>query len=1768
MSVKDIISQLVLHDKDGNVIAQPSNLGFKYASRARTAYRWNTGTVTGPQVEAFPLKNTYLLADDDTGFGHGSFCYGASPVYPSISTAMSSVDYAHFRQYGTVATIAAGSVPRVIGCILSINNESTANSEFGRGDGVISQVDLPIDYTQIGANIWQHPMHTFAAATFSTTTGLSYITYTDGSLWDQTYVSPTALGLVRIESGADAGYYFVQYHDYTNNRLYLRCLNGMAFSALATASGLVASVGPGRRAYFNETGIIQLSVGTLSTAGRYNPRKDDPYLRGSFIFRITFDKSGSTEVAAGTEQQGSYRFSIVPWEYGDGIYNGTTGDHGHFISAAPIYPGINVSPGWFQFFGGSVNGMCLDWPNQRCWFGYTNTSLQSGIGFWRWKTTESFREIANYLGTAAQATFVTPTIALGAGDTIIDLEMGSSTGSAKNWCYITIGHASGGNAGVVIIKEDLTVLQYRLADGFPNSNMGASQIDSSRARVGTAGDFVSTAGAGGNCSSASGAFTTADVGRVIKITGATADNGTYLIATRASSTAITVTTLAGAGVTFTGGTGGTFEIGDRLYFFFNNTTTGAGKINYMESMAPGTFLTRTVTMTNGSNVNSRTAGTSGIKMGQKKCASVDPANGNIYWLSQDTQQQINKYDVAANTTSFLTIANIQSPAGGSPSNPATPTLFTAIRVNTKFDDIWVSSDQGIIKLQKSNFAGANYKRYYGLDTTTYTNPAGIPRGVASVASVAWGNTTYARSLFERADGRMMAVLDAPTTTVLDVVHYSQAADDWFISSTGPWNIINTDLPHFVSDPYGSLLWVHPGSNTGSAKWGFHHYEVDYQWDNANSKWIPLEFIDKSMPNKSVSDTTNTGGKSRPIHSTFQDLMFGVQVKFNRQGGATPPNNEFLGRGGQSRVTTSDGGTSVGTATFTGSGFSAGDVGKLLRLESGADANLYKITGFTNTSTITLTNMNGSAFSASATAGTLTYTVWDLGTPGSNAGPENVTFFVADGVAIDNVQDITGITYEHFNFKSRNYENAEGRKFCVDNPLAVPGSTATAVYFETYPVAAPQYDAATSHHRALPGAEYANGRQVLDGMVDKYLEGTVGKASMYSSPANLNVWSGNLASTTLGYSAMVDFGKDVEVGYIQIRTAQPSAPTSGTGLGYTLTNNGLIGNIYKATNAGGTPVASSVIRTSGSTNLTLTVNNTTISLGSGDFLGTAGTTGSNGVTVAGQSTFAAALSTFVSGDLMKVLKVTSGADTGSYRIILVSADGSTVTIRNLDQTAKTWTASASGIGYTVYDAVREEDMIATPALAGATHKLCVERLLSTTTAQVRTPPSATVSNTNWQCVKPSWDPVKRISYNTEAQPPEVANNGTWVASWGREQNVAGDGKIYADLTDLTSAQRTGRFWKFSALPRFTGNATNTSHYLSTIEFYDVTGNRLAVSKYTWTDQALQNTDFFYSYLNRIDFIQAANDGTSSIAGTNGLANLGGASGDTITLAGGNKFLGFQIGTLLSDGNLPIGTNTFNSASSSFPANAVVGRFLRIVSGANAGNYYRVASRVSATQLTVTTPSGGVVSWGANESGIQFTMHEGINFGGTYPDRFTFLSDLREYSILTINDALTTITISETLQTARTNGTWEIRRPGYDTSSVTTEATKWARLTRPMSTFPVQTGDVCHDSRGAHRFFAEDIGSGFQRTDGATTIATGTFGGSGFSPDDVGRLLYLQSGVDKGIYEISAYTNSTTITVKNHYTGAAVSFAASASTLTYQIFGDRRYRITKYVTGLRA
>jgi hypothetical protein len=2092
MASKDIVGLLTLHDKDGNVVHQGGNLSFLYASRKRTIYKWNANYGGAyPTINIFPWKNTYLLTDDDITLGHNLIGGNSYPF--STGFTMANLQYNWLRTAGTSASVAASAISRVFGCVMAsaTNFTSFTNVSF-LGDTTISQVDVPLDYTQVGV-VYMHPA-SMAFGTLTTGVGLAYVTYTNGTNFDTTCVSSLGYNIVRLETGADAGYYFVSHNDTVGNRLYLRTLDGRAFSATATAT-VPATLGPGRRAWFNEVSIIPLSVGTMDTgSSRYSPRQTDAQNRGSFVLRATLDKSGSTEVAVGTEQQGSYFLSTRSYTHGDGSEGSTIFDYGGLFTGNLLDGVSNTTPPpWFNFWQGGVNGMALDWPNQRLWFGYTNVSNQSGIAMWRYKTSESFREIANYLGTAAQATYVTPSIDLGAGDYIVDLEIGSQSGSAAGWVYVTIGHASGGNAGVAIIKPNLTTVQYKYTTGvlplLPSPQLAACQVDKSRTRVGTTSDTSTDGSNNITITAATGRFTSSDIGRAIKLTGLGADSGTYLISaigalTDAEATSVGVTTMAGGAVTFTSQTGGTYEIGDRLYLFFgvatNNNTTNAGKMTYMESMAPGTFLQRTVTMERGASTVIRLAGVSNAANGQSELCSIDPDTGNIFWASADSVIQMNKYTVATNTHEFIPmlLPGLISPPNGVPANPGTPTTINALKVSSQFDNIWWGTDVGHFRINKSapwtptlfainavntgtktftvtgnaaalvatnkfvvsgssgnngqytvvsatfgspntaivvsetipsatadgsvwfsSAASVTVKRYVGNETnaSAYQNPAGFPRisGTTQVNA----NTNVVRGYYEAPDGRMWTTLRGSNAGTQDYAHYGQGSDNWH--NKDGWNHSNGNEGfNLCFDPYGLAFGIFPSSavtSVGTCILG--QSEVQYQWDEVNSVWFPREVAQAGVPNKSITDTIyNPGCLTRPIHSTLQDTFKGVKFRFNRQGGATPPNNEFLGRAGMAGVTGTGGTTTAASSTFTGSGFSASDVGRLLRIEeqttntdgataknsnvftgsgfvvgdvgrtlrinTGADLGTYKVASYSSATSITLLKLTGSVFKASATTGgTLSYvidrgvdsgvykvtaynsgsggtqvtlalltgaawsavgvtpvnwTVWDLGSPGSNAGPENITVLAADGFAKDNTQDITGVTFENFGAKTRFHEFDEGRKFAVANPLAVPGSTATGFYFETYPRQTTQYDASTAHHKALPAAELTNGRVALDGLVDKAMDGTGGKGNAQNPGGN--IWHGTSPSNSVsGYSSMVDFGADVEVGYIMYRTYTPSLPT---GLAYTSTHNGLIGNWYKATAAGGAPVNSSTIRTSGTTNLNISgADVTTATVAALDFLGSV-TTGpfSNGVMVVTQNTFAGPLATFVTGDVGKVLKIsgTAGADTGSYRITAVSLDGSTATIRNLDQTAKAWTVGASGVTYEVRDAVREEDELLVIRVSGVgngttgltfsvgsvvlnsstaifaagdvgklvmitgasnpanngvfpitgftsttsitytnangvtqsnfagtvyvySHWLGVERLTSATALQLRTGPNATVTSQSWQVVSPNWSPVKRLSFSTEALPPDVKANGTWLSLNGADAYYTGDAKIYFDLTDLTQAQRTGRYWKWTAQPRFNTNVINTQHYIRDIEFYDTSGKRLAQSPYTSCDQVQTNPDFMFNWTNRIDWVQAANDAMSGVSGFNGNAGLAGANGDTITLTtGGNKFLGFQIGPIRSDGGLPVGTAIINSASSSFPASASLGRFIRVLTGTNAGSYYRVASRPSATQITVTTPSGAAVSWVGTETNVQFTLHEGFNAGGAAPDKFVFTSDLKELTILTVNDALTSITVSESLQPTRSNQAWEIRRPGFQTASITTEPTKTARLMWLGSgTYGVQSGDIVWDSHGYHSFFAEDIGSGIQRTDGAiaggsgvfasrafainavntgtktftvtgdasslagrtftvsgstgndgtytavsavfstpntdivvvetvpSAVADGTATGSRFSPDDVGRLLYVLTGVNKGIYEISVFTSATSITVKNHFTGAAVSFTADAA-VTYQMFGDRRVRLSKYVTGLRS
>ena len=1769
MSTKEILSFLsVTPDKTTEKVeVQEGNIFFKGAVRRRAIAQWDGNTLSNyAAVRLQPWKMASFMVDDDETVGHSfvgsGYIYAPYPTTPG-SPSFNTYNYAKLRATAAPTTMASTAMPLVIGAVGNYHSLG-ATEEWQAQDGIVSLNDVPLEYTQIGI-VYQHPMYV-GGADLNTVTGASYVTTGAGYYLEFIHMESHVHSVLIIASGVDAGMYLVRHADAVAHRLYLMNLDGTLFVGQATVSGLTWYVGPGRRAYFNETSILQLSTGLVITGGTFRPGAT----RSSFILKVIFSKTGSDISAVGAKQQGSYYVSLRPYTHGSGLAIGATATLGLDVgrlgdTAIGMYGGATNLPYGFAFCQGGVQ-FALDEPNQRVWFGYTNASGQSGIGYWRWKTVENFREIANYLGTAAHKTFVTPSIVLGAGDIIRDLRIGPA-----GVTYISLYHVTAGNGGIAIIKADKTTLQYNTGSliAAAASQVAGTALDSTRARIGTASD-VSTNGAA-QITSASGAFTDADIGRVIKLTGLGADNGTYKVATVVGGTQVTVVTLADGAVTFTSQSGGTFEIGERLYLFFNNATTGAGKINYMEALVPGTFLTRTVSMTNGANCNILN------RYGEQSKVSIDTLTGDVYWLSNDTQQQINKYTVLTNAHTYRTVANVQSPSGGI-GTIGTITVFTAILVNSKFDEIWVGTDQGEVKLVKSDFAGSGYKRYFGATNGDYANPAGFLRPGGWPSNYV---DPYVRNFLLHPDGKVSAVLMLSNTTACTLASYSREADLWNFKEVWSSYQSGTLAVNLVFDSIGNYLAC--TFVTASNMILFGNTEVQYQWDATNSVWIPLEVYQGALPNKTSTDTISPGCRTKPIHAGLEDVLYGVKIGFTKQGGATPANNEFLGKAGQTTTTMTDGATSLGLATFAGSGFVSGDVGRLLRIESGVDAGVYKITIYNSATSLTVAHLNSTAFVAGATASSLNYTIWTRGTPGSNAGPETASVLLADGFGKDNTQDISGITYEQYHFKTIAEENIESTKFCAFNPLGAPGGLGMKVYYDYFPrvgtAVLASHDLQTTQIRALPAAEWTSGgydgSKLVDGVVDTSLDNAGGHGYMNSSPSNPNIWYGTVAdaygwltpvNSNLGNCPMVDLGADAEVGYIIIRGKCSSTTDIVT---YTATYTGLKATLYKA-NGPTAPVASATSRTSGTTNLALTVNISTITT-TGDFLG-AITTGSfsNGSAVAGQSTFTASAATFVAGDVGKILKITSVGDVGSYRITAVDGTGAVATVTNLDQTVKTWLISVSSIVYEVRDGVREEDVICVPSIASPTQRLCIERLLTPTTAQVRVPPHTSATTQSWQCAIPTWDKVKRISYSTEVLPPDVANNKTWVSDDGREQYDIGDFKIYADLTDLTVAQRTGRWWQLQTMPRGI-NATSTTWNYSNFEFYTPAGARLGVSQYTFSDNSLQLADFLAQHINRLDFIQGSYLATG-IAGFNGVAALGGTDGNTVTLPSGtNQFLGFQARRPYSDGVCVAGLGgNFTSATAVF-LDSDVGRFLRLTTGVNAG-IYRIATKVTAVAVTLTLPSGTAAPSFTGTTGETFTLHEGISAGGVAPDRLVFLDDqTREYRIATISDALTSLTITESRQVAMTGKTWEIRRPAFATTSATIDSTKLARLVVPVTTYPLQPGDVVHDSHGALRFWANDIGTGNSRSDGAVTGGDGVFTGTGFCADDVGRLLYITTGVatNVGIYQISVVTSSTSITVVNAYTGAAVVFAADAAAdKVYKIYGDRRFKITKHVTTLRA
>jgi hypothetical protein len=104
----------------------------------------------------------------------------------------------------------------------------------------------------------------------------------------------------------------------------------------------------------------------------------------------------------------------------------------------------------------------------------------------------------------------------------------------------------------------------------------------------------------------------------------------------------------------------------------------------------------------------------------------------------------------------------------------------------------------------------------------------------------------------------------------------------------------------------------------------------------------------------------------------------------------------------------------------------------------------------------------------------------------------------------------------------------------------------------------------------------------------------------------------------------------------------------------------------------------------------------------------------------------------------------------------------------------------------------------------------------------------------------------------------------------------------------------------------------------------------------------------------------------------------------------------------------------------------------------------------------------------------------------------------------------------------------------------------------------------------KFYTNDVGTGYQRSDGAKVIGGNTLTGSGFCVDDVGRILQITSttsGNDLGAYRIASFISSTQVTVVKAHTGAAVTWTTTEGSSVYKVWGDRRFRASRYTTCLR-
>lgn len=1756
---------------------------------------WSVPHVMAPWPwRAHPAMATEIAPA--AGVGGGMIAPGRYPWNSgSWPMTMTSLDYARMRaSNATAGSFAQTDSPMSIAAIAISHQMASRNATIGSRGNMVSFIDLGI--SQIGSP-YMHP----AAVSTSVTTavGQSYVTSPG---WGAGYNGWQHLAsCVRIESGLDRGVYYFQNWDKTNGRWYLTNMDGTKFVAQTTGAQ-TATIGY-RGAFFNETSVIPNSGGTVSFDGIYDPGES----RDSKILRIHFDKSGSCS-PTNEDQRGNYWVSARGFLGGHGAYGTATDeDSGSDNQHIADWTAINTQESSWWGTGLFANasaigqvpmGFFLDRTRQRLWtaIGGPASTVQS-IGYINYKSPEGYREVCNKGGTSVPNVPLQPTpFTMPSGSWVKYLD-GGSDGSI----YVAIVHGTdAASCGWLKINPDFTYTWTSAASvGFSNGNYpGPNPVDRTRARTGTAGDVTTTPA--GHIQSASGAFTSSDLGRCIKVTGTT-DAGTYLISSIVGAEEVTATLLNGTPVSFTGGSGGAFQIGDRIYIFSHgaDATFNANKMSYFDSLSFGIKFTKTVTMTNGAVSQVWTYA------GGQPTACIDQVTGNVIWASSDTTRYINKFDVSAGTVQQRLFSTLATQVSGSSHNPPAPTVILTMAANhhPSFRELWIGTEYSHYKLDLTDLS-LPFKRYLGRgdgrlasddgSPGLYTEPPGLPQTSGLVDGYPIGSSTFATLNHNQihqyqfaVDGQVYALMGVTHASYgslpLFVTHFNREADNWWPAyhppSTGLGALVSGtgNYTSFFLDPYGGAFAIDSNSfNSASDSRAFRLWypgATHYQWDG--TKWFPKEVVRTTLPDGSG------GCLTKPLHSTLDALLFGVYVKFTssgNHGSDTVDNLDFLGRTGRRGLVKNDGATTSAANSFGGSGFTAlgfnntTDPGRyFLRIESGSDQGVYVISNVASDTALTLKKVGGAAWTATTTGATLQYTIWDMQAP-PVCGPEVCSVLLANGFGKDNTQDVNNIVAETFLAKTLLSEQQEGAKFTT-NFLPPPGSAGINFYAE----GVTGYDAAIQAHRALASSALAAPDAVLGAFTDHTNYGSTG----WPDARNNAAWRGLTVTAASGGGWTIDFGTDVEVGSILVRAREGD---TGYGIpnqwvkGAQGADGGFLGHWMKA-NDGAAPVSSTAnaARCSGVTNLATTINTTTISLASGDFLGTAtAVTGSDGVTTSASNIFASSAGRFSQANVGMILKVTSGTDAGSYRILTVSGDGAQVTVRNLDQSAKAFTAG-SALSFTVYNGVQEDDCLYVPSRAVPTYKLSIERLLTPTTAQIRLRAASTLASQSWECAAPTWQIVKRISQNALGTAPDVVNNGTWISEDGFENYLAvTDGcKVFADFSDLSTAQRRGRYWKFAGLGRLAGTYNTATGMAVGFEFLDPSGKRIGLIEDTRLDSFTAQAQFMASMVSRVDFLQASDSAAQQHGDANGLAAMAlgpNGYGDTVTCVNG-KFLGYTVRAPGAGGTIPGASNVFNGGGGDppFSLTSDVGRFLRIMSGVNTG-VYRIASVVSVTQVTLVSPAGNAVTLTADAGPVSYHIHSGINVGTSNPDYLVFLpggvnqNGLREYSIKSISDDLTTITLNDHTFTTLSGQYWEIRRRGnMDWSAYAANGGVSARV---VTFGPVQSGDVYADSRGQLWFHPQDVVSSSSFTLTGATTGSNTLDDvhSSFSPDMVGRAVIITSGVNKGSYKIATYVSATQVTLVDAFTGVAPTFTADAS-LTYKLLGERRFRLARYLTVLR-